>query len=67
VTVLREDFEVRSATGALIYTSPERKLALRWARVNGATFPGLKVEWVIVTEARRRVWTERASQVERAA
>lgn len=55
------DYEVRSATQELLYTSPHRDLALREARRLQPTFPGVRVEQVERTETRRRLWTDRAS------
>jgi hypothetical protein len=59
------EYEVRSVVGALLFTSPERRLALRFARRNRDLFPGLAVEEVTRSESRRRLYT--AMNVARAA
>lgn len=54
------DYEVRSAAGALMFTTPDLDLARGFAREKAAEFPGLIVEAVERIETRRRVWTDRA-------
>lgn len=54
------DFEVISAAGALMFTSPDVDLARAYIREKVSTFPGLKLEAVERIEKRRRVWTDRA-------
>lgn len=56
------EFEVRSAAGVLIFTSPDRPLALRYARKARKVFPGLVVDRVIRTEARDRLYTAHDSE-----
>lgn len=56
------DFEVRSAIGELLYTTPHEDLARRAARRLIANNPGLRVEVVERVEYRRTIWTDRASQ-----
>lgn len=52
------DYEIYSAAGELIYTSPHLDLARRWARSNAGQYPGLYLE--SVTPLRQRIWTDRA-------
>lgn len=54
------DYHVVNAVGTVLYTSPDKDLAKDYARANGATFPGLRVQEVIVTETRRTVWSDRS-------
>lgn len=54
------EYEITSATGQLLYTSPHRDLAQRWARKHAALYPGLRLDAVERIEIRRRVWTDRA-------
>lgn len=49
------DYEVRSAVGVLIFTSPDRRLALRYRDDHREDFPGLYVEEVLRWETRRRI------------
>ena len=55
------DYEIRSATGDLLYTTPHedlaRKRVIRFAR----KYPGLYLEHVERIEVRRRLWTDRAN------
>jgi len=53
------DYEVRSAAGALMLTTPDRKAAIRHAKDKAADFPGIRVEVVERIEHRRTVWKPR--------
>lgn len=54
------EFEIRSAAGILIFTTPDKDLAMKEARAKAVTFPGLEVfEIIHQAPIRRRVWRER--------
>jgi len=53
------DYEVRTAAGRVMFTTPHREKAIRYARMNAPQFPGLYVETVERIEHRRRIWTNR--------
>lgn len=53
------DYEVRSAAGALMLTTPDRKAAIRHAKDRAQDFPGIRVEVVERIEHRRTVWKPR--------
>lgn len=54
------DYELRSAAGILIFTTPDKDLAMKEARSKAETFPGLKIEAVERFENRRRIWSDRS-------
>lgn len=56
------NFVVRTAAGRAIYTSPDSDLALRFARKNRATYPGIYVESERVTVTTKRIWTDRKAE-----
>lgn len=53
------DYEVLSAAGTLMLTTPDRKLALRFAKARAADFPGIRVEIVERIVHRRVAWRQR--------
>ena len=65
---VQTDYEVVSATGTTLFTSPDKDLAKDWLRDRVAKVPGLnmRVDEVIRTEARRRVYSSRLRVVEAA-
>lgn len=54
------EYEIRSAAGVLIFTTPDKDLAMKEARAKAETFPGLRIEGVERFETRRRVWSDRS-------
>jgi len=59
MTPTRTDFEVRSAAGALMLTTADRDVAVRFAKARQDAFPGIRVEIVERFEARRTTWKPR--------
>lgn len=55
------DYEIRTAAGELLYTSPHRDLALRYARNNACMYPGLRLDEVERVVIHRRIYTDRAN------
>lgn len=50
----RYDFQILSAVGAVIATFDSQPLALKWAKANRETYPGMTVE-IVTTTTRREV------------
>lgn len=55
-------FVVRTAVGAPIRTFADADLALRFARNNRDSYPGIHVESETVSIITRRLWTDRMGE-----
>jgi hypothetical protein len=55
----RTDYEAVNARGLTLATFGDADLARAWVRDNASTHPGLRVEEVIVTTVRRRLYQPR--------
>lgn len=61
--IIRDDYEVRSAAGAIMMTTPNRDQAIEFFKAKSKTFPGLTVDHVQITETRRRAYRPRPQLV----
>lgn len=62
----RTDYLVCNRLGTVVFTSPDRDLAVRWAKANEHDRGALHVEEQTVTTMRRKVWSPRVRLVGRA-